>query len=109
MPDELANSRAVDITIFLDGLRAAARDRRQLILAPEHVDILLSDEVYTLLSKIEAESLRTTVQSKSMRHIARRASRPTRSTVRPNKAPQCAIRGPATDRATPRKHLASRF
>ncbi len=60
MLDELAVSRADEVTNFLDGLRAAARGGGQLILAPEHVDILLSDEVYTLLSRIEAQSFRAT-------------------------------------------------
>ncbi|MEO6433849.1 MAG: hypothetical protein ABIO29_07735, partial [Sphingomicrobium sp.] len=60
MPEELAVSRANEVTHFLDGLRGAARGGGQLILAPEHVNILLSDEVYTLLSRIEAQSLRKT-------------------------------------------------
>lgn len=49
-----------EISAFLGALRAAARSGGQLVLPPEHVDILLSDEMYTLLSRLEAQSLRPT-------------------------------------------------
>ncbi len=49
-----------EMSCFLDALRAAARTRAQLVLTPDHIRILLSDDVYALLSRIEAQSLRTT-------------------------------------------------
>jgi integrase len=43
----------------MGALRAAAHHRGELVLSPDQVLILLSDEVYTLLSRLEAQILRT--------------------------------------------------
>ena len=51
-------SRSDELTCFLDALRAAARTGAQLVLPPEQVRILLSEEVYALLSRLEAQTFR---------------------------------------------------
>jgi len=55
-----ANSHIQEMSCFLDALRAAARTGAQLVLPPDYVGILLSEEVYTLLSRLEARSFRPT-------------------------------------------------
>jgi len=62
MHDELASSpsRNDEISCFLNSLRAAARSGGQLVLPPEQVRILLADEIYMVLSRLEAESFRKT-------------------------------------------------
>ena len=40
-------------------LRSAARTGRKLHLDPEHVQVLLSEEVYRVLSELEAKEMRT--------------------------------------------------
>jgi integrase len=52
------DSRIHHISGFLDALRTAARAGTSLVLPLDHVGILISDEVYTVLSKMEAQSLR---------------------------------------------------
>lgn len=49
-----------ELSCFLDALRAAARTGGQLVLDPDQVRILLSDEVYTLLARMEAQSFGAT-------------------------------------------------
>ena len=44
---------------FLDALRTAAQTGAQLVIPADQVCILLSDEVYTEFSRMEAHALRT--------------------------------------------------
>jgi hypothetical protein len=46
------------ICSFLEALRVAARTGGELVLPPHQVRVLLCDEVYTLLSRLEAQMLR---------------------------------------------------
>jgi hypothetical protein len=43
---------------FAERLRSAARTGRKLHLEPEHVQVLLSEEIYRVISAIEAEEMR---------------------------------------------------
>lgn len=54
-----AGSQVHQLSSFLDALRGAARTGGQLMLAPDQVRILLSDEVYTNLCRLEMQTLRT--------------------------------------------------
>ena len=61
MDNRLASqsSRSCDIQGFLAALRTAAHTGDQLVLHPTQVRILLSEEIYTLLSKLEARSFQS--------------------------------------------------
>src|SRR5690242_14302181 len=43
---------------FTERLRSAARTGRKLHLEPEHVQVLLSEEVYRIITAIEAKEMR---------------------------------------------------
>jgi integrase len=57
---EIPHCPTDQISAFLDTLRTAARAGGLLVLPPEHVGILLSSDVYALLSRMEAQTFRTT-------------------------------------------------
>ena len=67
-----ANPHIYEMSCFLDALRAAARTETQLVLPPDQVRILLSDDVYPLLSRLEANSLRN--ETGEQRRVARLAA-----------------------------------
>jgi len=48
---------ADSVSSFMDALRAAARERRNLLLEPEAVRLLASTDVYLTLAKLEANAL----------------------------------------------------
>lgn len=54
-----ADSKIHQLSSFLDELRGAARSGGQLMLAPDQVRILLSDEVYANLCRLEVRTFRT--------------------------------------------------
>src|SRR5215212_4027543 len=51
------DSHCSALSDFLDELRAAARSRRSILLCPESVRILMSEEVYSQLARLEAQAL----------------------------------------------------
>jgi len=44
---------------LVDRLRSAVRTGRRLHLEPEHVNVLMSDEIYLALSRLEARQMRS--------------------------------------------------
>lgn len=55
---------------FTERLRSAARTGRKLHLEPEHVRLLLSEEVYAVISTIEAKEMRAACEAATVNHNA---------------------------------------
>ena len=51
------------IFAFTERLRSAARTGRKLHLEPEHVQVLLSEELYGVISAIEAKEMRAACEA----------------------------------------------
>ena len=47
------------VFVLVDRLRSAARTGRRLHLDPEHVNVLMDEEIYLVLSKLEARAMRS--------------------------------------------------